>query len=91
MSIEQRGIAAGLLLSRKRYLRIVESQKPNRSLAMKLSISVAPFWRSPSVVVPSEFNFLLNPEHADFRRIVIGIPRAVEWDPRLIALLNKRS
>ena len=43
----------------------------------------------PSVVVPSELNFLLNPEHPDFSKIKIGKPEAVEWDPRLIALLNR--
>jgi RES domain-containing protein len=43
----------------------------------------------PSVVIPSEFNFLLNPEHPNFSKIEIGIPKPVGWDPRLLALLKK--
>jgi RES domain-containing protein len=42
----------------------------------------------PSVVVPTELNFLLNPEHADFSKIEIGSPNPVRWDPRLLALLR---
>ena len=42
----------------------------------------------PSVVVPTEFNFLLNPEHPDFSKIEIGNPKPVGWDPRLLALLT---
>jgi RES domain-containing protein len=43
----------------------------------------------PSVVIPSELNFLLNPEHPDFSKIEIGTPKPVGWDPRLLALLKK--
>jgi hypothetical protein len=43
----------------------------------------------PSVVIPSELNFLLNPEHPDFSKIEIGNPKPVGWDPRLLALLRK--
>jgi RES domain-containing protein len=43
----------------------------------------------PSVVIPSELNFLLNPEHPDFSKIEIGTPKPVGWDPRLLALLQK--
>jgi RES domain-containing protein len=32
----------------------------------------------PSVVVPAELNFLLNPEHADFSKLEIGKPKPVE-------------
>jgi RES domain-containing protein len=42
----------------------------------------------PSVVVPTEFNFLLNPEHPDFPKIEIGNQTPVGWDPRLLALLK---
>ncbi len=38
----------------------------------------------PSVVVPGHFNFLLNPSHPDYSRIVIRGPHAVNFDPRLI-------
>jgi hypothetical protein len=43
----------------------------------------------PSVIIPSELNFLLNPEHPDFSKIEIGNPKPVGWDQRLLALLNK--
>ena len=45
----------------------------------------------PSVVIPSELNFLLNPEHPDYSKIEIGTPKPVGWDPRLLALLKKNS
>lgn len=38
----------------------------------------------PSAVVPSEFNYLLNPLHPDFRKIRIGRPQRVRTDPRLL-------
>lgn len=40
--------------------------------------------RVPSVVVPGEFNFLLNPAHRDFARVRIGAPMAFPFDPRLV-------
>jgi len=39
--------------------------------------------RVPSVVVPMEFNYVLNPKHPDFIRVAIGIPMAFPFDPRL--------
>lgn len=39
--------------------------------------------RVPSAVVPEEFNYLLNPAHPDFSRLVIGRPRVLKTDPRL--------
>jgi RES domain-containing protein len=45
----------------------------------------------PSVVIPRELNFLLNPEHPDFSKVEIGNPKPVGWDPRLLALLSKKS
>lgn len=38
----------------------------------------------PSAVVEEEVNYLLNPEHGDFRSIDIGQPRPFKIDPRLI-------
>ncbi len=38
----------------------------------------------PSAVIPVETNYLLNPLHADFRRIKIGKPQKFETDLRLI-------
>ncbi len=40
--------------------------------------------RVPSVVVPSEHNYLLNPSHPDFGRIVIGPRHRLVWDHRLM-------
>jgi RES domain-containing protein len=37
----------------------------------------------PSVVVPEEFNYLLNPAHPDFDKIRIGSPVKYRFDPRL--------
>jgi RES domain-containing protein len=37
----------------------------------------------PSAVIETEFNFLLNPAHADFARLVIGKSRPFRFDPRL--------
>ena len=39
--------------------------------------------RIPSAVIPFESNFLLNPNHPDFRRFRIGKPELFEFDPRL--------
>ncbi len=38
----------------------------------------------PSVIVPFEWNYLLNPEHPNFRKITLGIPREYRFDPRLL-------
>ena len=37
----------------------------------------------PSAVVPAETNFLLNPKHPDFRRVVIAPAAPFELDSRL--------
>lgn len=39
--------------------------------------------RVPSVVVPAEWNYLLNPAHADFAAITLGLAAPFEFDPRL--------
>ena len=39
--------------------------------------------RVPSVVVPIEFNYVVNPRHPDFGRIRIGPPMPFPFDPRL--------
>jgi RES domain-containing protein len=38
----------------------------------------------PSVIIPTESNFLLNPAHPDFKKIKIGKPAPFSWDPRLL-------
>ena len=38
-----------------------------------------------SVVARREGNVLLNPQHADFRKIIAGTPEPVVWDARLFS------
>lgn len=45
----------------------------------------------PSAVVPAEHNYLLNPRHPDFARIVIGEPKALDVDVRLLRNLGDLS
>lgn len=44
--------------------------------------------RVPSVVVPEEANYVLNPLHPDFAAIEIGEARPLEIDPRLVKRLS---
>ncbi len=37
----------------------------------------------PSAIVPTEFNYLLNPAHADFSAITIGPKRMLKFDTRM--------
>lgn len=39
--------------------------------------------RVPSTLVPGEFNFLLNPRHADFAKLRMGKPFPFQLDARL--------
>jgi len=41
--------------------------------------------RVPSAAVSGAWNYLLNPEHPEFPRIVVARPVAFEFDPRLFA------
>lgn len=43
----------------------------------------------PSAVVPSERNYLLNPRHPGFSRIVIGETLSLQTDTRLLRNLNR--
>jgi RES domain-containing protein len=38
----------------------------------------------PSAISPADTNFLLNPDHRDFKRIRIASPIDFEFDPRLL-------
>jgi RES domain-containing protein len=38
----------------------------------------------PSVVIPREWNYLINPNHPRFEELVWSEPRAFVFDPRLI-------
>ena len=37
----------------------------------------------PSALISSEFNFILNPRHPDFQKIIIGAPEEFCYDPRM--------
>ena len=39
----------------------------------------------PSIIIPSESNYLLNPLHPQFGRISIGKPETFAFDPRLVS------
>ncbi len=41
--------------------------------------------RVPSVIIPGEDNFVLNPTHPDFKTITIESPQSFSIDPRLFA------
>ncbi len=44
----------------------------------------APVLEVPSVVVPRERNYILNPRHPDLETIRIGTPEPFSFDPRLL-------
>jgi RES domain-containing protein len=45
--------------------------------------------RVPSVMIPSEQNYVLNPEHSDFHRaVVVGQAQRFTFDQRLIRLMK---
>lgn len=39
----------------------------------------------PSVIIPGESNYLLNPAHPDFKKITFGNPELFSFDPRLLS------
>ncbi len=39
----------------------------------------------PSVIIPGEANYLLNPAHPSFRKITMSKPERFAFDPRLLA------
>ena len=39
----------------------------------------------PSALAPNENNWLLNPQHADFRRIAVSAPEPLNYDPRMFS------
>ena len=40
--------------------------------------------RVPSAIIPSATNFLINPSHPEFGKVVIGRPERFAFDPRLL-------
>lgn len=49
-----------------------------------LHAKTRPVLRVPSVIVPYESNFLINPRHPEFARISVGDPEPFDIDPRLV-------
>lgn len=45
----------------------------------------------PSAIVPTERNFLINPAHAKFTKLIISDPQSFSLDPRLTAPLAPRA
>ena len=44
----------------------------------------------PSTLAPHENNWLLNPQHADFHRIVVSGIEPLSYDPRMFATQRRR-
>jgi RES domain-containing protein len=44
---------------------------------------VSPVLRVPSVVTTGEFNYILNPLHPDFSKLLIAAPEPFEFDTRM--------
>lgn len=44
----------------------------------------SPVHRVPSIVIPREWNYLINPNHPRFEELVWSEPRTFVFDPRLI-------
>ena len=49
-----------------------------------LTAGLTPLLRVPSVLVPREANWVINPRHPDAARIHAGAPESLRWDPRLL-------
>ncbi len=48
-----------------------------------IAAGASPVLRVPSVVIPNEYNYLLNPAHHDFAKLRIGKPVGYRMDVRL--------
>ena len=44
----------------------------------------SPVLKIPSVIVPAEWNYVINPAHPDTANITIGPDQPVRFDPRLL-------
>lgn len=38
----------------------------------------------PSVILPTEHNYVVNPAHPEFHKLVLGAPQPFRFDPRLV-------
>lgn len=48
-----------------------------------LRVSRSSILSVPSVIIPTELNFILNPTHEDFRKLVINPSEPFSFDPRV--------
>jgi hypothetical protein len=64
-------------------LNIAISTLARRKKTGRMTFGESAVLKEPSVVVPEEYNFLLNPNHPDFEKITIGTPIVYPFDPRL--------
>jgi len=63
--------------------------KQARGLATRwIKEKISAVLRVPSVIIPRESNFMLNPEHPIFGRIAVDAPLPFEFDLRLVARLQ---
>ena len=63
-----------------------QGRAPNETRATGdrwLELGDTPLLRVPSVVIPEEHNYLLNPQHPDFSKLTIGETEPFSFDPRL--------
>jgi RES domain-containing protein len=45
----------------------------------------------PSIIVPIESNYILNPSHPDFSQIEIGVAQGIRFDPRIAGLIGNKE
>ena len=45
--------------------------------------AISPLLQVPSVILPTEPNYLVNPHHPDFSALEIGVPEVLDVDERL--------
>jgi len=50
-----------------------------------------PVLRVPSVVIPIEYNYLINPSHPDYPQLRIGEPQSFGFDKRLLKSLGLKT
>lgn len=65
----------------RRFPAPVENQAiGDRWLAERRSLIL----RVPSAIIPAAANFLINPAHPEFGKVVLGRPEQFAFDPRLL-------
>ncbi len=65
--------------SRSRCSQMLAQDAPLRARYVLIPAQLPADLAVPSAVVPAERNYLINPRHPDFARIVIGVPKALMW------------